>query len=71
MPVAVLKNHCPQNHHCPSIRVCPTGALKQRGYDAPLVDAARCTDCGRCTRLCPTGAIRASSEDGPKNSRFR
>ncbi|WP_083811233.1 4Fe-4S binding protein [Syntrophobotulus glycolicus] len=58
MAIIVEKNRCPQNHPCPSIRVCPVGALKQQGYKAPTVDAAKCTECGKCVSYCPMGAIR-------------
>lgn len=60
MTIQVVKQRCPQNHPCPSVRVCPVGALSQRGFDAPVVDEAKCTNCGRCIRYCPMGAFRPS-----------
>jgi Fe-S-cluster-containing hydrogenase component 2 len=58
MAVFITPSSCPQNHPCPAVRVCPSGALTQRGYAAPVVDPAKCTDCGRCSRYCAMGAIR-------------
>ncbi|MBU1076563.1 MAG: 4Fe-4S binding protein [Spirochaetes bacterium] len=57
MAVSVNRSLCPQNHPCPSIRVCPEKALKQNGYDAPLVNKEKCTLCGKCVRFCPMGAL--------------
>jgi ferredoxin len=55
--VEVRKNRCPQNHPCPAVRVCPTGALTQRGFEAPVVDESLCTGCGKCVRQCFPGAL--------------
>ena len=55
--LAVSKQRCPQNHACPSIRVCPTGALSQKGYNAPVVDMDKCVRCGKCVRFCPMRAL--------------
>jgi ferredoxin len=55
--VEVVRHRCPQNHPCPAVRVCPTGALTQRGFGAPVVDAALCTGCGKCVRSCFPGAL--------------
>lgn len=57
MAVTVRESHCPQNHRCPALRVCPTGALTQVGFGAPVIDAEKCTDCGRCVRVCPMSAM--------------
>jgi Fe-S-cluster-containing hydrogenase component 2 len=57
MAIRAVKHRCPQNHPCPSVRVCPVGALKQNGFDAPTVDEAKCTNCGKCARFCPMGAL--------------
>ena len=57
MAITVVKIRCPQNHPCPSITVCPTGALKQDGFAAPVVDVALCTDCGACAQFCPKNAL--------------
>ena len=53
----VLKARCPQNHPCPSVRVCPTGALMQKGFSAPHVDADKCVKCGKCVKSCPMRAL--------------
>ena len=58
MSVTIHARRCPQNHPCPSVRVCPQGALSQKGFAAPQVDASRCTNCGLCVNFCPLGAIR-------------
>lgn len=58
MGVTVIKERCPANHLCPAVKVCPEGALAQQGYDAPVVDQSKCTDCGACTRFCPMGALQ-------------
>jgi ferredoxin len=49
---------CPQNHPCPSLNVCPTGALSQRGLEAPTIDDDACIGCGRCVDYCPAGALQ-------------
>lgn len=54
----VVKTHrCPQNHRCPSVAACPFGALSQTGYQAPVIDYAKCTGCGKCTRYCMPRAL--------------
>ena len=55
--LVVSKARCPENHPCPSIRVCPTGALSQRGFEAPAVDQDKCVKCGKCVKFCPMGAL--------------
>jgi ferredoxin len=60
MAVSINVARCPQNHPCPAVRVCPVGALTQSGYAAPVVNGAKCIDCGKCVRACPMGALRAS-----------
>ncbi len=60
MKVTVEPRRCPQNHPCPVVRICPSGAIKQTGYAAPVIDRARCTDCGKCVRYCGYGAFRAA-----------
>jgi Fe-S-cluster-containing hydrogenase component 2 len=50
--ILVRREFCPQNHRCPSLQVCPVGAIKQDGFQAPVVDQDRCTDCGRCVQSC-------------------
>jgi ferredoxin len=55
--LTVNPSRCPQNHPCPSIRVCPVGALKQTGFQAPVVDQEKCIKCGKCVRYCPMRAL--------------
>jgi pyruvate formate lyase activating enzyme len=38
------------------LTACEPGALSRAG-DAPVVDKARCTLCGRCADVCPTRAV--------------
>jgi Fe-S-cluster-containing hydrogenase component 2 len=57
MAYTINPRRCPQNHRCPAIRSCPTGAISQAGYAAPVIDKAKCIDCGACARVCPTGAM--------------
>ncbi len=57
MSVTVINARCPQNHPCPVIRACPAGAVSQQGFKAPVIDAAKCTECGKCARMCPSGAF--------------
>ena len=57
MSYTISKNLCPQNHRCPIINVCPSGAIIQNGYGLPVIDKARCTDCGKCAKYCPMGAV--------------
>ena len=55
--LVVVKENCPQNHPCPSVPICPVGALKQTGFDAPIVDPESCIRCGKCTNFCPMQAL--------------
>lgn len=57
MTIKINKERCPQNHPCPSVRICPTGALTQKGFNAPEIDKEKCIECMRCVSYCPTGAI--------------
>lgn len=57
MAININERKCPQNHICPAISVCKEGALSQLGFNAPVVDAEKCIDCGDCTDFCPMGAI--------------
>ncbi|MCX7986546.1 MAG: 4Fe-4S binding protein [Bacteroidales bacterium] len=57
MALTVSSYLCPQNHRCPLIRICPVGAISQNGYGLPVIDEAKCIECGKCIRYCPTGAI--------------
>lgn len=60
MTVKVDPHRCPQNHSCPAIRVCPAGAISQKGYGLPVIDAAKCIDCGNCVQFCPKAALQLS-----------
>jgi ferredoxin len=62
MAVTVIKERCPQNHPCPSVRVCKSGALSQKGFGAPVVNADTCTDCGKCVKYCPMGAFKPAKK---------
>jgi formate hydrogenlyase subunit 6/NADH:ubiquinone oxidoreductase subunit I len=42
---------------------CASGALTQRGYDAPIVDLSKCTGCGKCVGVCPTGALMLAKSE--------
>jgi Fe-S-cluster-containing hydrogenase component 2 len=59
--LSVNLRRCPQNHPCPSINVCPTGALSQKGFEAPTVDDDACVACGRCVNYCPMRALSLSA----------
>jgi ferredoxin len=59
MQITVDKSLCHQNHPCPSIKVCPAGAIKQTGYNAPIIDQEKCIKCEKCVMLCSMGAIHA------------
>jgi ferredoxin len=56
MPLVIV-NRCPQNHPCPLVDLCPTGAISQRGYAAPVIDAEKCIECGACSVSCGFGAV--------------
>ena len=58
--ITINPKRCPQNHPCPIIHVCPAKAISQKGYGLPVIDKAKCTNCGLCTRYCPTGAVTKS-----------
>ena len=58
MQITVNKNRCPQNHPCPAVRVCPAGAIKQTGFDLPVIDQEKCIQCRKCIMYCPMGAIQ-------------
>jgi ferredoxin len=57
MALTINKTRCPQNHRCPMLRVCPVGAISQDGFGLPIIDEAKCVECGKCTRYCPMGAV--------------
>ncbi len=45
-----------KKHKCPAIENCPTVALSQKDDDSiPVVDPAKCIECGICTTICPNG----------------
>lgn len=58
MDIIVETRRCPQNHACPAIRVCPAMAIKQNGYEAPVIDQEKCIKCKKCVMVCPMGAMR-------------
>lgn len=53
---------CPQNHRCPLISICPAGAISQNGFGLPLIDKAKCIECGKCARFCPMRAVSADNQ---------
>lgn len=57
MTITLNEKRCPKNHACPVLRICPVNAITQSGFDAPIIDKGKCTNCGLCTRFCPTGAF--------------
>ncbi|HAJ78242.1 MAG TPA: 4Fe-4S ferredoxin [Fibrobacteres bacterium] len=58
MSIKIVERKCPQNHFCPAVGVCSEGALSQNGFGAPVVDEAKCIDCGKCVKICPKGALK-------------
>ena len=57
MNISVNKSLCPQNHKCPAVKVCPVYAIKQEGFDLPVIDQDLCINCGKCISFCPMKAI--------------
>ena len=57
MALQIDKKRCPQNHACPIIRIYPVGAISQNGYGLPVIDAEKCTECGKCARYCGMRAV--------------
>jgi ferredoxin len=55
--ITINPKKCPQNHPCPIIRICPAKAITQEGYNLPMIDTSKCTNCGLCITYCPTRAI--------------
>lgn len=55
-----------QCRHCeeaPCIAVCPTGAIRRRKADDPvLIDQERCIGCKYCIVVCPFGVIDVSHD---------
>ena len=50
--------------------VCHTGALSMRpdrtGFLFPVIDAGKCVNCGRCTKVCPALHPLTASSDAPR-----
>jgi Fe-S-cluster-containing hydrogenase component 2 len=57
MSITVDRKRCPQNHPCPAVRVCPVGAIRQKGFELPVIDQEKCIKCKKCTAFCPMKAI--------------
>jgi len=57
-----------QCRHCedaPCMVVCPSGALKRRDENGPvLVDQEKCIGCAFCVQACPFGVIRLAKCPG-------
>lgn len=51
---AYCKNGCIACRICEN--VCEAGAIKLVG-NLPVIDAAKCTDCGKCIEKCPKGVL--------------
>jgi Fe-S-cluster-containing hydrogenase component 2 len=58
MRIVVDKNLCPQNHLCPAIKVCPVNAIKQDGFNLPIINENKCIKCKKCIMFCPMKAIK-------------
>lgn len=54
----VINERCPQDHSCPAMPHCPTGAIVQKGYNAPEVLEDKCIACGKCVKVCPKKAFQ-------------
>jgi hypothetical protein len=57
MALTINDKLCPQNHRCPLLRVCPVEAITQNGHELPVIDDAKCIECGKCTRYCGMNAV--------------
>jgi len=60
---AVIASRCPQSNPCPLVRMCPAGAISQKGFAAPGIDADECLDCGICSINCGPGAVVETPAD--------
>ena len=59
MAVIIDQTKCAKDHACPCVAQCPMSALSQKDEkSAPVVDPAKCVECGMCTQICPNGAIK-------------
>lgn len=58
MALTIDPGLCPQNHACPLVKLCPAGAISQTGHGLPVIDTARCIECGKCQRHCGMQAVR-------------
>lgn len=55
MAIKILKEKF-KKHRCPAPTDCPTQALTQKDENTvPVVDEAKCIECGLCTEICPHG----------------
>jgi ferredoxin len=57
MALTINPSACPQNHRCPMIHYCPVGAISQNGVGLPVIDEAKCIECGKCAKICPMRAV--------------
>ena len=52
--------------------ICPSDAISfletSAGTRLAMIDATRCTDCGRCIGVCPIDAFRAQGTPVPRNN---
>lgn len=61
MALTISSLSCPQNHRCPLIRVCPVGAISQDGFGLPVINEAKCIECGKCMKYCPLKAVKTKN----------
>ncbi|MEG1574671.1 MAG: 4Fe-4S binding protein [Bacteroidales bacterium] len=57
MALVIDAKLCPQNHRCPLISLCPVRAIKQNGYELPVIDPEKCIECGKCAKMCGMNAV--------------
>lgn len=53
---------CLHDHVCPLMRLCPVGAITQDGEGYPVIDRAKCVECGLCVKKCPKGAMKKTNQ---------
>ncbi len=56
--IYVEESRCPRDRTCPMLLHCPSGAISQKGFNAPRVDNSKCEECFYCVNNCPHGAFR-------------
>ncbi len=55
MNISIVKTKCIGCYNC--VNICPNSAVlmsdSEQGYDLPVIDLKKCTDCGLCAKKCP------------------